>query len=341
MPKKGSYRIVRSRPLLLSEYSISVVIPTFNSDKTIGKCLKSLECQSFRPHEIIVADGRSSDSTVNVARSFQGVNVLINHRSHFPGSSRNLGVKGASGKYVFFIDSDCVANRRALEYHAKAYETRGRIQGVQGVIRSSAKGAFASLVQRQFTTNYWVGNLREDGTTRLLAPSGNNISLERDVLLANPFSEALSSCDDIELMIKLRRVRCRVFFEPRAVVYHRHPRSPLGRFRQWKWYGPGFCGLCKKYPRVRMRRNSISGTSRRYVRWSVSRLQNAVLDDNRGICSDCPLGVCAINVSHLPISEELSEAYLRQMTCLGLAAGVLGARNGTDFDWSELRKGEV
>lgn len=83
--------------------SISVVIPTYNSESVIGDCLKSIIEQSLAPYEIIVSDGGSTDRTVEIARGFGATVIQMDpNRS----AQRNAAAARASGKYVFFVDSD-------------------------------------------------------------------------------------------------------------------------------------------------------------------------------------------------------------------------------------------
>lgn len=82
---------------------ISVIVPTYNSEKVLGECLESLSLQELVPYEVIVSDGGSTDHTVAIARQF-GARVLemAPNRS----AQRNAGAQAASGTYLLFIDSD-------------------------------------------------------------------------------------------------------------------------------------------------------------------------------------------------------------------------------------------
>ncbi|MCI0503252.1 glycosyltransferase [Candidatus Micrarchaeota archaeon] len=85
---------------------ISVVIPTRDSEATLGPCLRSLTSQAFLGLEVIVVDGGSSDRSVEVARQ-NGASVYL-----FKGSvpaARNLGFSKSSGRLLLSMDSDMVA----------------------------------------------------------------------------------------------------------------------------------------------------------------------------------------------------------------------------------------
>lgn len=84
---------------------VSVIIPTYNEEKDILDCLKSLESQSFKDFEIIVVDDGSKDKTREVVKKFKKVK-LIEGEHKGPGISRNLGAKNAEGEILILIDAD-------------------------------------------------------------------------------------------------------------------------------------------------------------------------------------------------------------------------------------------
>jgi glycosyltransferase involved in cell wall biosynthesis len=83
----------------------SIIIPAFNSGKTIAKCIRSVLAQSFRDFEVIVVDDGSSDETVRIVSSFECVRLLEQENAG-PGCARNRGIKFADGDYCIFLDSD-------------------------------------------------------------------------------------------------------------------------------------------------------------------------------------------------------------------------------------------
>ena len=100
--------------------NISVVIPAYNEEKRIGACIKALLEGSEKPFEIIVADGMSSDNTVQIARDL-GAIVVNNEKRHAAGG-RNEGIKAARGDVIAFIDADCEPDKDWLREIHRAFE---------------------------------------------------------------------------------------------------------------------------------------------------------------------------------------------------------------------------
>jgi len=102
---------------------VSVIIPTYNSERTLGKCLESIVNQTYPHIEIIVVDGGSKDNTVNIAKKY-GARVFVlegEERS----ASINYGVKMARGKYIYRVDSDVILDPRLIEECVYKCETEG------------------------------------------------------------------------------------------------------------------------------------------------------------------------------------------------------------------------
>jgi hypothetical protein len=144
----------------------------------------------------------------------------------------------------------------------------------------------------------------------------------------------VSFCDDIELFMKLRRMKeVSILLEPRAVVYHPHPNSLQELFAQRKWHGKGSVNFYRKYWHSTFKRNSILNTSRRYIECDIQSLALALSTDHRKLCAGCQFGKCRISEPVLPHRSLPDTKYLRQITCLAWAAGILGVRSTIDYDW--------
>lgn len=91
---------------------VSVVIPTKNSSSTIRRCLESVKSQSYKSVEIVLVDNHSRDSTVQIAKKYtKKVYLASPERS----SQRNFGAKKATGKYLFFVDSDMYLSKNVIK----------------------------------------------------------------------------------------------------------------------------------------------------------------------------------------------------------------------------------
>ncbi len=88
---------------------VSVIIPAFNCEKFINKCINSILEQTYKSIQIIIVNDGSSDNTKNICENFvkdNGNIILINKENEGPAIARKVGLEKADGEYISFIDSD-------------------------------------------------------------------------------------------------------------------------------------------------------------------------------------------------------------------------------------------
>lgn len=86
-----------------------VIIPNYNSEDFIEKCLKSILNQTFTDYEIVIADDMSTDNSVDIIKSFKDkrIHLVENDRKRYNGGGRNVGIDyPIESKYTLFIDND-------------------------------------------------------------------------------------------------------------------------------------------------------------------------------------------------------------------------------------------
>ena len=95
------------------KYFISIIIPTFNVEKTIDVAFYSLLNQTlgFENLEVIFVDDNSNDKTKqiigNYSKKYPNVSsIFLSSNSGFPGKPRNLGIKNSAANYIMFLDAD-------------------------------------------------------------------------------------------------------------------------------------------------------------------------------------------------------------------------------------------
>jgi len=83
---------------MISSSDVSIVIPSYNSHKTITACLDSIASQDVQPLEVVVVDSSVDDTPDIISQRYP--NVKLRHRENrlFPGPARNLGASRAQGK---------------------------------------------------------------------------------------------------------------------------------------------------------------------------------------------------------------------------------------------------
>ena len=88
---------------------ISIIVPIFNSEKTLDKCIESLIAQTYNNLEIILVNDGSIDNSLNICRKYKQLDqriIIIDKKNGGVSSARNAGIDIATGEYIMFCDSD-------------------------------------------------------------------------------------------------------------------------------------------------------------------------------------------------------------------------------------------
>lgn len=98
---------------------ISVIVPIYNAEKYLDKCLTSLVSQTYTNLEIILINDGSTDNSLNIiekfAKEYKNTIKVISRKNKGIGYSRNEGIRNASGSYISFVDSDDYLEINMLE----------------------------------------------------------------------------------------------------------------------------------------------------------------------------------------------------------------------------------
>lgn len=151
---------------------ISVLIPVFNSEKFLQKCLESVLKQNFSDFEVIICDDKSTDESVKIIKNFQkkyGKKIIFlqNEKNLGIAKTRNILAKKAKGKYVAWMDSDDIMLENRLSMQYDFLEKNPQI-GILG-------------------TNFWI--LMKNGEKIARNPPETNDEIVKNLFLRNPFGQ--------------------------------------------------------------------------------------------------------------------------------------------------------
>lgn len=115
---------------------VSIIVPVYNGEKLLKRCLKSLLNQTLQDIEIICVNDGSTDNSVKIIKNYLDSRLkLINITNSGPSLSRNTGMEIATGEYIGFVDCDDWVDN---DYFEKLYITAKKYNAdiaVSGIIR--------------------------------------------------------------------------------------------------------------------------------------------------------------------------------------------------------------
>jgi glycosyltransferase involved in cell wall biosynthesis len=207
---------------------VSVIIPTYNEEKSIAECILSLKKQTLKNIEIICVDDGSADNTLNILEKL-GIGVY-KQKHQGPAMARNLGAKKAQGKILVFVDADMTFDSNFLRNLIKP------------ITQNKTKGTFS---REEFVGNWdnvwarcWNINegLPDKKRLPILYPDHQKVFraiLKSEFDKVGGFSKG-GYTDDYTLSEKLGYEATAV---NDAIFYHKNPDSLGEVYSQAKWVG--------------------------------------------------------------------------------------------------------
>jgi len=233
---------------------ISVIIPFYNSQETIEKCLNALAEQYVKPEEIILVDNKSTDNSIKIAKAFKkdhpDLNIIIaeEHKSG-PAAARNKGLKIVTGDIISFTDSDCVPAKNWLYEIIKTFSDL-KVGAVAGQIVGCKPESIFDKFHALFTMKGFrhPQTFNEFTLVRGGFPTAN-LSVKKNILdHISGFCDTMQMySEDYDLCARIYRAGFCIRYTTDAVVYHKHRNNLKGTWRQSFGYGTGHSALLKKH----------------------------------------------------------------------------------------------
>jgi glycosyltransferase involved in cell wall biosynthesis len=180
---------------------VSVIVTTFNSQRTLAACLQSIRSQTHANLELIVVDNYSYDTTFWIAQQFANIAVQGGPERS---SQRNLGASIASGDFILIVDSDMVLNEDVVEKCLDAFNYNKSILAIPEQSFGVGFWAECKTLERSFYLS--------DSTTAAAR------FFERWLFLSvGGYDERLHAAEDWDLSIRLAQHRPLRFADSRIL----------------------------------------------------------------------------------------------------------------------------
>lgn len=196
---------------------VSIIIATYNSERTIGRALESVVGQLFQNWECIVVDGKSKDSTINIVREYADRDNRIRYISEDDKGiydAFNKGWKMATGEWIYYLGSDDWLTKESfLSFFSDRKPVSANIAMLNGSIcRVSSNGK-----------NKWIGR-------------GHQAKLTRKCVLSQfgGFNMDYKYLADAELLYRIKNAGFKVTDIDAPVAYYNYGGASERISHQWE-----------------------------------------------------------------------------------------------------------
>ena len=226
----------------LKNQCVSVIVPAYNEEKNVGKCIEAILSQDFKGEiEVIVINDGSTDGTSRIASQYP-VKIVDLKKNCGKSKALNEGIKIAKGEILIFSDADSQIASNAVGLLAEYLEKNKNIDGVAGTVLIHTAQSKRSLLKSFQTIECSIEQevnrfLNSLNATVFMCP-GSLFAVRKQVTDKVIFSDK-SVVEDADFTIEVLKKSMKITREPNAKVYT-NPHTSLGSwYRQRKrwWYG--------------------------------------------------------------------------------------------------------
>lgn len=203
--------------------NVSIIIPVYNAEKTIMKCIDSLLDQDFpkKQYEIIAVNNNSNDNTSSILNKYKEKIIILNEKRKGPSHARNKGIEKSKGNLILFIDSDCFAQKNWIKETIKPFKKKN-VKIVSGkVLASEKRGPIQKYCNKFFHTQKKYANAKRPFCATA------NAAIRKSALKNNLFNENFYPSEDLELCLRIIKKGNELLYNNKSVVFHYYPESIL------------------------------------------------------------------------------------------------------------------
>jgi len=210
---------------------VSVIIPTKNSERTLDKCLKSVKNQTYPNIEIIVVDNNSIDKTKEIAKKYTD---KVYNRGPERSAQTNYGVKKASSKYVYKIDSDFVLDKEVVSQCINKVR-----EGFDAVVVHNTPYTKVSWIAkvRKFEVDMYKYDITHSSARFVKKKVYNDIG---------GFNEEITAGEDYDFQNKLNRYGYKTGFIEAEALHLGEPKHLIPHLKKYFDYGKDFVNYAKE-----------------------------------------------------------------------------------------------
>ena len=233
-------------PALPHAPRVTVVVASYNGERTLEHCLTSLKGLNYPDYEVVLVDDGSTDSTREIAQGHPELRYIRHETNLGLSAARNTGITAASGSIVAFTDSDCRADRDWL-YYLVGDLVRSEFVGIGGPNLPPPEDPAVAAVVMAAPGGPAQVMLTDRQAEHI--PGCNMAFYKRALEEVGGFDPIFRQAgDDVDLCWRLQQAGYTIGFSPAGFVWH-YRRPTIGAYlSQQRGYGEAEGLLVRKHP---------------------------------------------------------------------------------------------
>ncbi len=212
---------------------VSVIVPVYNSEKYIRRCIESIINQSYKNIEIILINDGSTDNSGQICDTYalnDNKIRVIHTKNNGPAAARNIGIKNSKGSFIFFIDADDFIENNALNLLIENYHQHkadiivgdfNKIKNDNSVSEDNSVFSSSKLLTKKDIVDYARCYLKKPNRFLLFAHSWGRLFKSSIIKNKNIlFDTDLRTFEDVAFNFDYLKYTNEIFFLKEAIYNH-------------------------------------------------------------------------------------------------------------------------
>lgn len=241
---------------------ISVIVPAYNEEKSIGSSIESLLNQDYGNYEVVVVDDGSKDGTYEAAKRFEGPKVRVVHQvNRGKSEALNTGIRSSSGTLVLTVDADTRLNTGALTAIARRFASEPDLGALSGNVKvDKPHGLLQRLQEVEYTTGIGLTRKGQSMLASVMIVPGPIAAFRKEAVEKVNYFSTSTFAEDFDMTLAILKERYRVEYEDSAIAYTLAPRGVEDLVKQRRrWYRGMMQVLAKHEGMFLRRRYGVAG----------------------------------------------------------------------------------
>jgi len=235
---------------------ISLLIPAYNEEKTIARCIEACLSQTRRLDEIIVVNDSSTDDTANILRSF-GKTITVLKTPQNGGNksyAQEFGMKFVTGDVVVMTDADTIIAPDFVERVESIFVNNAEVHAVAGYIKSMKHNWITACRELDYIVGQDLHKSAQAKINSILVIPGCAAAFRVKTFRKYITFDHDTVTEDLDFTYKLHQNNLQIHFDRKAIVYTQDPSSLSAYINQMRrWIGGGWQNAAKHWKLIASR----------------------------------------------------------------------------------------
>ena len=228
---------------------VSILIPCFNEEKSIEKCVLSCLNQSRKPDQIVVIDDSSTDGTSEILSRYKDRIEVVRTRARTgsKSSAQQYGLKFIKGDIFITTDGDSVLDKNFIKNILKRFG-KSDVMAAAGYVKSIKYNWLTACRSLEYSVGQNIHKLAQSFMNYLFVVPGAAGAFDAKFFKKNLSFEHDTLTEDLDFTYKIHKLNKEIAFAPDAVAYTQDPPNMKSYINQVRrWYGGGWQNLLKHF----------------------------------------------------------------------------------------------